>query len=108
MYYNDPMYKLIVFIPKPSLDKVRQAIFEAGGGEIGNYDSCSFVSEGVGTFRPRKGAKPFVGKIGKMEKVTECRLEVVVPQSKIKKVIRSMKAAHPYEEPAFDVLELKA
>ncbi len=101
------MYKLIVFVPNKYLDKVRSAIWEAGAGKLGNhYDLCSFACEGVGTFRPLKGAKPFIGKAGKLTKVKEFRLEVIVKRSDLKKVIIALKKAHPYEEPAYEIYQL--
>lgn len=103
------MYKLVVFIPKKSLEKVRNAICSAGAGKIGKkYDNCTFYAEGTGTFRPLKGAHPHIGRVGKLEKVKECRLETIVPDKLLKKVILAMKKAHPYEEPAFDIYPLKA
>jgi len=97
------MIKLVVFIPKSHLKKVERAICEAGAGHIGKYDSCTFVTFGVGSFRPLTGAKPFAGKKGKISKVKEARLETVVPRAKIKRVLKAMKKAHPYEEIAYDV-----
>jgi len=99
-------YKLIVFVPNSHLDRVRDAICAAGAGKIGNYDFCTFATEGIGTFRPLRGDKPYKGKIGRIEKVKEVRLEVLVPKKLLKKVVRAMKAAHPYEEPAYDVYRL--
>ena len=72
------------------------------------YDNCTFCSKGTGTFRPLAGARPYKGKIGKLEKVKECRLETIVPDKILKKVIAAMKRAHPYEEPAYDIYPLKA
>jgi hypothetical protein len=99
-------YKLVVFVPESQLEKVSSAIFNAGAGVIGNYDHCAFLSPGIGTYRPLKGAKPFKGKSGKLEKTKEFRLEVVVGSKIIKKVILAMKKAHPYEEVAYDVYPL--
>lgn len=78
----------------------------AGAGRIGDYDDCTFSSPGTGTYRPLPGAKPFNGKIGRMERIKEVRLEVVVASSKIKQVISAMKKVHPYEEVAYDVYPL--
>jgi len=100
------MYKLVVFIPKSHLTKVRDVICQAGAGKIGNYDCCTFITEGIGTYRPLKGAKPYKGKVGKIEKVKEVRLEVLVPKKVLKKVILALKSAHPYEEPAYDIYQL--
>ncbi|MFA4904893.1 MAG: NGG1p interacting factor NIF3 [Candidatus Margulisiibacteriota bacterium] len=102
------MYKLVVFIPEKALDKVRKAVCSAGAGKIGRkYDNCSFYTKGTGTFRPLKGARPYIGKVGKLEKVNEYRLETIVSKELLKKVIAAMKEAHPYEEPAYDIYPLK-
>ena len=100
--------KLIVFVPQSHLEKVRKAICSAGAGKIGKYyDNCTFVSAGIGSFRPLKGAKPHIGKIGKIKRVAEVRLETIVAASKTKKVIAAMKKAHPYEEVAYEVYRLE-
>jgi len=99
-------YKLVVFVPETYLEKVSAAIFNAGAGVIGNYDHCSFSSLGTGTYRPFKGAEPYRGKSGKIEKAKEFRLEILVDTKKIKKVVSAMKKAHPYEEVAYDVYPL--
>ncbi len=99
-------YKLVVFVPVDSLSKVSNAVFAAGAGAIGNYRNCSFGAEGTGTFLPLEGAKPTVGKTGKMEKVAEIRFETIVPAGKLDDVVAAMKMAHPYETPAFDVFKI--
>lgn len=96
-------FKLITFVPVDSVNKVVEAMFDAGAGSIGNYSKCSFQSEGTGTFLPMQGAKPAIGKKGKLEKVNEIKLESIVGESKIADVITAMRNAHPYETPAFDV-----
>lgn len=101
-------YKLVVYVPHPYLERVRIAICNAGAGKIGKYDNCTFMSSGIGTFRPLKGAKPFHGKVGRVERVGEARLETIVPSAKLKKVISAMKKIHPYEEVAYDVYKLEA
>jgi len=100
------MYKLVVFIPKSHFEQVKAAVCNAGAGRSGNYDHCTFSTEGIGTFRPLKGAKPFTGKLNKINKVKEVRLEVLVEAKALKKVIRALKSSHPYEEPAFDIYKL--
>lgn len=98
------LFKLVVFVPRSHLEKVRKAVCAAGAGKIGRkYDNCTFYTFGTGTFRPLKGAKPYLGKHGKLENVSEARLETIVPKKDIKKVIAAMKKAHPYEEPAYDI-----
>jgi dinuclear metal center YbgI/SA1388 family protein len=99
-------YKLVVFIPAESVSKVSNAIFEAGAGIIGNYSHCSFQIEGEGSFLPLGGARPAVGKRGKLEKVAEIRFEAIVPSDKLGAVISAIMEAHPYETPAFDCYKL--
>ena len=108
-YVDNPTgdnYKLVVFVPIESAAKISNAVFAAGAGAIGNYRNCSFGAEGTGTFLPLKGAKPAIGKKGKLEKVPEIRFETIVPAGKLADCIAAMKKAHPYETPAFDVLKL--
>jgi dinuclear metal center YbgI/SA1388 family protein len=99
-------YKLIVFVPVESLQKVADAVFRAGAGAIGNYNNCSFSSAGLGTFVPLEGAKPAIGKKGKLENVEEVKFEAIVPAAKITDCVKAMRAAHPYEMPAFDIIKL--
>lgn len=100
------MYKLVVFIPVDSAQKVANAIFQAGAGLMGNYSHCGFTAQGQGSFLPLDGAKPAIGKKGTLEKVTEMRFETIVPAEKLNDVITAMKKAHPYEVPAFDCFKL--
>jgi len=99
-------YKLVVFVPVESLAKVSNAVFAAGAGAIGNYSHCGFGVEGTGTFLPLEGARPAVGKKGKVEKVPEIRFETIVSAEKLDAVVTAMKNAHPYERPAFDIIKL--
>jgi hypothetical protein len=98
--------KLVVFVPPAALDAVRDALFAAGAGRIGNYERCSWYAEGTGTFRALEGAHPAIGEVGGEERVPELRLETVFPQELEADVITALRAAHPYEEPAFDVYAL--
>jgi dinuclear metal center YbgI/SA1388 family protein len=100
--------KLVTFVPEEALEKVSQAIFAAGAGQIGNYSSCSFQQKGTGTFFGEAGTDPAVGKAGRLERVNEIRLETVVPISAIDRVVTALKQSHPYEEPAFDLNMLAA
>ncbi len=100
-------YKLVIFVPQTHLEKVRLAICDAGAGKIGNYDNCTFMSSGIGTFRPLKGANPSIGEVGKLERVGEARLETIVLEKDLKKVLAAMKSNHPYEEVAYDVYKLE-
>jgi dinuclear metal center YbgI/SA1388 family protein len=99
--------KLYTFIPVESVEKVRQAIFEAGAGHIGNYSECSFNAEGYGTFKAGEGADPFVGLPGQLHTEKEIRVEVIFPAWLQNKVVQNMLAAHPYEEVAYDIISIE-
>lgn len=103
---SDPLYKLAVFCPVEHADELREVLARSGAGAIGDYAGCSFTSTGTGRFTPTAGADPFIGKVGKMEEVAEERIEVVLPGPLRSKVLKSMLAAHPYEEPAYDFFVL--
>jgi hypothetical protein len=98
--------KLVVFVPAGALDAVRDAVFAAGAGRIGAYERCSWYTEGTGTFLAGEAASPAVGERGVEERVPELRLETVFPAERHDDVVAALRAAHPYEEPAFDVYEL--
>jgi dinuclear metal center YbgI/SA1388 family protein len=100
------LLKLVTFVPIAEADKVREALFAAGAGRIGNYDSCSYNSEGFGTFRASEKCNPFVGKINELHHEPEIRLEVIVPTHLRFNVQQALIATHPYEEPAFDWIPL--
>ncbi len=103
---SEPMDKLTVYVPAADADAVRTALAEAGAGRIGDYDHASFSTPGEGRFRPLEGASPAVGSVGEIETVGEERIEVVLPRALRARVVTAMLAAHPYEEPAHDVVEL--
>ena len=98
--------KLVVFVPREALAKVREALFAAGAGRIGNYEHCSWYGEGTGTFLGGEGTSPNVGQPGREERVAELRLETVFPSERQDEVLAALRRAHPYEEPAFDVYDL--
>ncbi len=98
--------KLVVFVPPEALDVVRDALFAAGAGRIGDYERCSWYTEGTGTFFGGEGADPAIGEPGREERVPELRLETVYPAERESEVVRALREAHPYEEPAFDLYEL--
>jgi dinuclear metal center YbgI/SA1388 family protein len=102
----DPLDKLVVFVPEDDADRLLDALADAGAGSIGDYERCAWTTTGTGTFRPLDGANPTVGSVGAVEQVRETRLEVVLPRASRQAVLRAMLAAHPYEEPAYDVFEL--
>jgi dinuclear metal center YbgI/SA1388 family protein len=98
--------KVVVFVPAEHADQVRRAITAAGAGAIGAYDSCTFSTPGEGRFRPLDGAVPAIGQVGELEVVREVRVEAVCPRPLRRRIVDALRAAHPYEEPAFDVVEL--
>jgi dinuclear metal center YbgI/SA1388 family protein len=99
--------KLYVFVPNDYADKVRNAAFEAGGGNIGNYDNCSFNVQGTGSFKAGQNTDPFVGDIGETHFEAENRIEVVFPEHLESKIINAVIEAHPYEEVAYDIISLE-
>ena len=98
--------KLVVFVPAESLDLVRDALFAAGAGRIGDYERCSWYTAGTGTFHGGEGSDPTIGERGREERVPELRLETVYPTEREEAVVRALREAHPYEEPAYDVYAL--
>jgi dinuclear metal center YbgI/SA1388 family protein len=104
--WEGPLDKLTVYVPAPEADRVRSALADAGAGRIGDYDQASFSTPGEGRFRPLEGAAPTIGAVGTPEVVDEVRVEVVLPRGRRTPVVAAMLTAHPYEEPAYDVVEL--
>jgi hypothetical protein len=93
-------------VPREALDAVRTALFEAGAGRIGDYEHCSWYTQGTGTFLGGEGTNPTLGEAGREQRVAELRLETIFPEEKQEDVIAALRRAHPYEEPAFDVYAL--
>lgn len=98
--------KIVTYVPSSHAEKIRKILNLFSGGKLGKYDYCSFSVPGIGRFRPLKGATPFIGKPGKREKVKEERIETIVLRKDMNKLVREIKKAHPYEEPAIDVYPL--
>ena len=103
---KDGLSKVVVFCPKEHIESVQKAMFNNGAGSIGNYDSCSFITDGKGTFRALEGSNPFVGNKNSLHQEDEYRLEVIVEDHNLDKVVRAMINAHPYEEVAHDIYKL--
>jgi dinuclear metal center YbgI/SA1388 family protein len=102
-----PLDKVVTFVPVgPAITAVHEAMAAAGAGAIGDYSHCSFASAGTGQLKPRAGAHPTIGQVGKLERVAETRLEMVLPRESRAAVLAALRSVHPYEEPAFDVFEL--
>jgi len=98
--------KLFTFVPLADAEAIRSAIFKAGAGEIGNYSECSFNAAGTGTFKAGEGTKPFVGEQGKRHEEDEMKIEVIFPAWKENAIVSALKRAHPYEEVAYDIIQL--
>ncbi|KXZ39745.1 dinuclear metal center protein, YbgI/SA1388 family [Alkalithermobacter thermoalcaliphilus JW-YL-7 = DSM 7308] len=103
----EKLYKIVVYTPISSVEKVREALSAAGAGHIGNYSHCTFNTEGVGTFMPLENTNPHIGEKFKLEKVQETKIETICKESILDNVINNMIKNHPYEEVAYDVYELK-
>lgn len=100
------MFKLVFFVPASHVDSVKSAVFAAGAGRIGDYEHCAWQVLGEGQFRPLQGSNPFLGSQDVLEKVSEYRVELVCGDEHIAGAVAALRAAHPYEEPAFDVTRL--
>lgn len=98
--------KVVTFVPSALADHMVDALTAAGAGSLGDYDRCAFLTTGSGTFRPGEGARPSIGTVGRAEVVEETRVEMVLPRHRRSEVVAALRAAHPYEEPAFDILEM--
>lgn len=102
----DRLVKLSVYVPDSHADEVRLALFDAGAGRLGNYDSCSYSTQGTGTFRATAGANPYVGEIGEMHSEAETRIEVLLPSWRRHAVENALLQTHPYEEPAYEFINI--
>ena len=103
---QNELMKIVVFVPESAAESVRTAIADAGAGMIGDYDRCSYSMRGIGRYRANEGARPFAGQVGCMHEEPEERIEAVVEGWRLGRVVEAMLAAHPYEEPAYDVIVL--
>ena len=101
------LYLLFVYVPLSASEKIKNALFEAGAGHYEKYDQCSWESSGIGQFRPLEHSSPFLGSLDTLEKVEEIKIEMICECHKIKEVLKRLKEVHPYEEPAYGVIEIK-
>ena len=101
------MYKICVYVPEKHVETVKRALFDAGAGRIGNYDSCCWQTDGIGQFRPLPGSNPAIGSQNVVEQVPEVKLELVCENDLVEAAVRAMRESHPYEEPAYDVWKLE-
>ncbi|ENV47835.1 hypothetical protein P255_01697 [Acinetobacter brisouii CIP 110357] len=100
------MFKLIYYVPESHLESTKQAIFAAGAGGIGNYEQCAWQVKGIGQFKPVKGADPCLGQLDQLEQLEEWRVETIVPEAQAKQVVQALQTSHPYEEPAFEFIQM--
>lgn len=100
------MYKLCFFVPEESLEQVKQALFAAGAGRIGDYDSCCWQVLGQGQFRPLEGSNPHIGSVNAVERLAEWKVEMVCEDALIRQAVAELKRSHPYEEVAYEVYQL--
>ena len=100
------MLKLIYYVPQSHLEETKQAVFAAGAGGIGNYEQCAWQVLGTGQFKPVKGANPFIGELDTLEQIPEWRVETIVPEEKASAVAKALTLSHPYEEPAFEFIQM--
>ena len=101
------IYKLSFFVPKGHLERVKEALFAKGAGRYKKYDKCSWETLGTGQFKPLDGSKPYLGRKGKTEKVCEYKVEMICTKDVVKAVVEELISVHPYEEVAYDVVEIK-
>ena len=103
---NGQLSKLVTFIPMEYKEKVQEALFSAGAGHIGNYDSCGFTTDGTGSFRGNEASNPFTGSSGKLHFEPETRFETIFPSCLKNKIVKALLESHPYEEVAYDIYQL--
>jgi hypothetical protein len=96
--------KLVVYVPETHKEAVKSALFAAGAGGQGAYNMCAFEVLGEGQFRPHSAAKPHIGEANRLSHVAEYRIEMLVPLARLEQVVTALRATHPYEEPAFDIV----
>ncbi|MFA7253285.1 MAG: hypothetical protein WC107_01900 [Patescibacteria group bacterium] len=103
---QEEIVKIIVGVPEAQADKIREILGKNGAGKVGNYEYCSFSFKGIGRFRPLEGARPAIGKIGKLEEVPEEQIQTICLKKDLAKIIEAVKEAHPYEEPPIEAWPL--
>jgi hypothetical protein len=101
------MYKLCFFVPEDHAEQVKKAVFESGAGKLGAYAECCWQTLGIGQFRPLSKSQPFLGETGRLEHVQELKIEMLCQSEFIQQAIAALKKAHPYEEPAYEVIRLE-
>ncbi len=105
---NQVLVKLEFYVPETQCQAVKEAVFAAGAGRIGNYDCCCWQTAGTGQFRPCEGSRPYIGEAGSTEAVEEIKVEMVCEATLIRKVIAALNDAHPYETPAYQFWQIES
>ncbi len=100
------MYRLNFYVPEENLEEVKEALFAAGAGKIGNYEKCCWQVPGTGQFLPMENSNPAIGKQGKTEQLQEYKVEMVCSEQFVTAVVEALLKAHPYEEPAYDIVKV--
>ena len=101
-------YQISFYVPEPQCELVKQALFDAGAGVLGDYQDCAWQIMGQGQFKPLAGSNPFLGKTDKLESVKEYKVEMLCEKESIEQVIMALKSSHPYEVPAYSVIKLES
>lgn len=101
------MYKLTVYVPDSHLESLKQALFAAGAGRLGDYAQCCWQVKGIGQFCALTGADPFIGQINQLEQVEEWRVEMLLQEADRDAVIQALRKSHPYQTPAFDLIRVE-
>ncbi|MEZ5492462.1 MAG: NGG1p interacting factor NIF3 [Gammaproteobacteria bacterium] len=102
------LYRIEFYVPETHLEVVKEALFAAGAGRVGDYEKCAWQTRGAGQFKPGDNSSPFIGSAGELETVVEFKVELVCAEERLEAAVTAMKAAHPYEEPAYAVLRLES
>lgn len=102
------IYQLYFYVPETHLEQVKDSLFNAGAGGLGNYECCAWQTKGAGQFCPQQGSTPYIGTSGRIETVEEYKVEMICEAKNITQVIAALKASHPYEEPAYGIIKLES
>jgi len=102
------IYQLCFYVPETHLEQVKDSLFKAGAGKLGNYECCAWQTKGSGQFCPQQGSTPYLGSFGKIETVEEYKVEMICDAENIQQVITALKTNHPYEKPAYGIIKLES
>lgn len=100
------IYLICFYVPESHLEQVKNSLFQAGAGNLGNYSCCCWQTKGIGQYRPEEGSNPYLGKLSQTETVEEYKVELICTETNITQVVAALKANHPYETPAYQVIKI--